>query len=251
MNRILGRIASILGVALVAGMAAPACSTSDESESIFIRGVLAPPTTRTNGQCTYSNDPSQTMLFYGKFDVGLSGAYNAVMLVGNQLLAKGDQNSSRAESNRLNVESVEVEVKDSAGNLVGAFRAPTNGVIDPQSSNSPSFTPIGAVIIDAKVSSALRDKIPLRGEPQTVIANVRAKASTFAGTEVKSGTFSFPIRVCNGCLVDFSAAYDQATKTYDCKKELLLGTGTVLPCTTGQDEGIPCQFCQGLDACSP
>lgn len=251
MNRTLGRVASILGVALVAGLTAPACSTSDESESIFIRGILAPPTVRTNGGCTYTSDPSQGMLFEGRLDVLVSRSYTGVMLVGNQLSARGDQNNSRAESNRVNIESVEVEVTDTSGKRIGAFQAPSSGLIDPQASNAPSYSPVGATLIDSKTTDALMDSIAALGTSRTVLANVRVKASTLAGTEVKSGAYQFPIRVCNGCLVDVSTGYDPATQTYNCNQQLTLGTEKIMPCKPGQDESTPCQFCIDRNACQP
>lgn len=257
MNRILGRVASILGVALVAGMAAPACSTSDESESIFIRGMLAPPTARTNGRCTYTNDPSQPLrLGGGKFDLGLSSAYTPVLLVGNQLLSRGDQNSARAESNRVNIEAFEVEVTDTSDNRIGAFRSPATGIVDPQGSNEPSYAVVAGVVIDSTVAAAIAKDLPEfpltsedRDVTKTVLAYVRAVGSTLAGTKVKSGAYKLPVTVCNGCLVSFATAYDPATQKIDCRKPFTEGTEVVLPCERGQEESLPCELCSGAPAC--
>lgn len=257
MNRILGRVASILGVALVAGMAAPACSTSDESESIFIRGMLAPPTTRTNGHCTYTNDPSQPFrLGGGVFDLGLSSAYTPVLLVGNQLLSRGDQNSARAESNRVNIEAFEVEITDTSDKRIGAFRSPATGIVDPQGSNEPSYAVVAGILIDSTVSAAIAKdlpKAPLTWEDRQVTKNVlvyvRAVGSTLAGTEVKSGAYKLPVTVCNGCLVSFATAYDPATQTINCQKPFTEGTDVVRPCELGQDELVPCELCSGAPAC--
>lgn len=249
MSRILGRFASIFGVAFVTAVSATAC-TDDESESVFIRGLLAPPTTRTTGGCTYSADPSQGMLFEGRLDVLVSKTYTGVMLVGSQLSARGDQNTNRAESNRLNIREVEVEVTDSSGaRRISAFTAPSSGLIDPQANNAASYGAVGATILDAKTTDALLESLTESGSSRTVLAFIRVKGTTLAGTEIKSGAFQFPIRVCRGCLVDRSTGYDPATGTVDCKQPLTLGTGTVMPCKPGQDEPTPCQFCIDTGEC--
>lgn len=250
MSRIWGRIASVLGVAVFASAAAPGCM-DDQPEAIFIRGALAPPTSRQNNQCVYTNDPSQPMLPGGALDVALKSTYTAHLLVGNQLTARADPNDNRAESNRIQVTGVEVQVSLQDGTSVANYSTPAVGIVDPQTGNTPSYGAVAATIIDSSTANAIKALLPGKRIPRTVISVIRVVGNSLGQKEVKSGEFQLPIGVCDGCLVDFSTGTDPAKSGPNCAKPFSADATAVVPCSPGQDEYVPCQLCQGLDACDP
>lgn len=250
MSRIWGRIASVLGVAVFASAAAPGCM-DDQPEAIFIRGALAPPTSRQNNQCVYTNDPSQPMLTAGSLDLGIKSTYGAMLLVGNQLTARADPNDNRAESNRIQVTGVEVRVTLQDGTSLANFSAPAGGIVDPQSGNTPSYGTVGAMIIDSSTANALKALLPANGGGRTVLSFIRVVGTSLGQKELKSGELQFPISVCNGCLVDYSNGTDPTKPLPNCAKPFSADATAVVPCSKGQDEYVPCQLCQGLDACDP
>jgi hypothetical protein len=254
MKRILGHVASIVAVGLAVSAALPACATNDET--IFIRGALAPSSQRVNGGCVYSNDPQQTQLFQGTFDVGLSDNYFTVLIVGNQLIPRGDPTNNRAESNRAHITGAIVRVTEPDGTLINEFTSYAVGFADPASSSTPGFATIGVTTIDAPTSAKLKPKLTNRSMTKQVILLIKAFGKSLGGTDLESGEFQFPVQVCNGCLVDFSQGYEPTSKTQprNCDKPLAAAAGasTTGPCIIGQDAAVNCQICKGvLAACDP
>lgn len=238
MRRMLAQVVSCAALALVASAVAPACATNDQS--IFLRGVLAPPTNRQNGICVYSDDPTQTQLFSGLLDVALRDNYEARMLVGSQLIARGDPAQTRAESNRFHVNGAVVRVTTPNGEPINEFSTPVSGFIDPQSNNVPDFGPVSVVLIDA---GTVRKLSPNGQLITSVVANVKMFGQTLGGVDVESGELQYPIDICAGCLVDFSSGDDPARAGRDCSLPLEDSSTQTGPCTFGQDEGVPCQYC--------
>src|SRR5690349_16417200 len=69
MKRILGQFFTVAAVATLFQALVPACAANDES--IYIRLVEAPPTSRQNGGCVYQPDATQTFLIEGTLDVSI------------------------------------------------------------------------------------------------------------------------------------------------------------------------------------
>jgi hypothetical protein len=254
MKRILGHVASIVAVGLAVSAALPACATNDES--IFIRGALAPASQRVNGACVYTSDPQQTELFEGAFDVGLSDNYFAVLLVGNQMIGRGDPQNNRAESNRAHITGAIVRVTEPDGTQIGEFTSYAVGFADPQNNNTPGFATIGVTVIDALTSGKIKPKLTNRTLTKQVILFIKAFGKSLGGKDLESGEFQFPIQVCNGCLVDFTQGYEPTSKTQprNCDKAFSStgGATTGGPCIIGQDAAVNCQLCKGvLAVCDP
>lgn len=249
MNRIWGRARMLMAAGLFAGALAPACAENDQS--IFIRGALAPSANRQNGVCTYTADPAQPQLFEGSLDVGVRDNYFAVLLVGNQLSARGSQQAVRAESNRVHINGAVVRVTNPDGSVINEFTSLSTGFADAQGNDQPAYGAIGVVAIDAKTKDALAGQLTARTQTKLVLANISVFGKTLGGVDVESGEYQLPIRVCNGCLVTFTDSNDAAAAVQpNCLKPL--GTaGTNLPCSAGQDEAVPCQLCQGRPVCDP
>lgn len=251
MNRIWGHVVKFLGVCAIGSAAIPACATNDQS--IFVRGVLAPSTNRQNNVCVYTDDPSQPQLFYGELDVGVRDNYQGKLIIGNQLIGRGNADTVRAESNRVHINGVIVSVTNPDGSVISEFTAPAAGVADPQSNNAPDYGIVSATLIDAPTAEALRASFPRFGKAvRTVVVKVKALGTTLGGRELESGEFEFPIAVCNGCKVDFSSGNDPAVNPQpNCAKPFETGGASSLPCDEGQDEPVPCQLCQDRLACDP
>lgn len=253
MKRIWGRVVSIVVAGLAAAVVSPACATNDSS--IFIRTALAPPAARTNGACTYTADPQQPGLLRGTFDLGVADAYTGTLLVGSQLIARGDPSGARAESNRIHLNGVIVSVQEPDGRVLNEFTSFATGFADFAQAGSPSFGTVTAPMIDAKTRDILLQQnlvpsTPARSVTHTVLVNVKAFGRTLGGVDVESGTYAFPVSVCNGCTVDFSSGNDPAVQPQpNCLKAL--DSGATRPCSAGSDEPTPCQVCRGRDACDP
>lgn len=253
MKRIRGHVASVFVAGLAVSAVVPACADNDQT--IYIRSILAPAVQRSGGACTYTDDPAQPSLASATLDVALSDSYFAWLLVGNQLVARGDPQNNRAESNRVHVNGGVVRVKDTSGNLLREFTSYATSFLDPQNSSTPDFAPVGLTIFDAPASALVQGELPTRANRKTVLITIKAFGKTTGGKDVESGEFTVPMEVCNGCLVSFLDANDPAEMIQpNCKKPLAATTGgaDTGPCRIGQDSAIPCQACVGLNPrCNP
>jgi hypothetical protein len=233
MNRTWGRLLVLITGALFASAVAPACANNDQS--VFIRHVMAPPTNRQNGVCLYTPDPALPFISEGELDVGVRNDYRADLIYGNQLSARGDRTTNRAESNRITLSGAVVRVTTADGTLIREFTSVTTSFADPAVGDAPSYGVLGLSIVDKPTRDLLAVGLNTRSDSKLVIANIKAFGQTLGGVDVESNEFSFPIRVCKGCLVTFPI---DAT---DCS--LPLPEGAVVPCNPGQDELTPCQTC--------
>lgn len=249
MNRLLGQAFTVGVLAVMATAFAPACAENDKS--IFIRGALAPSQTRQNGACVYTDDPTQAVLFEGVFDLAVRDNYIAVLLAGNQLIPRGDQNSVRAESNRAHINGAVVRVADPNGGVLGEFTSLATGFVETQNNNTPAFTSFSVTAIDAPTKNKIGASLAV-GQTRLVTANIKVFGKTLGGVDLESGEYQLPIRVCNGCLISFASGDDPATPGVDCSLPLASsssGGTTSLPCFPGQDETTPCQTCLDRPAC--
>lgn len=242
MKRMFGHVVSLLAVGMAVGTAVPACATNDQT--IFVQGVLAPPSSRVGGICSYTPDPQAAQLLRGTMDVGLTDSYLGVLLVGNQLIPRSDPTNNRAESNRVHINGAVVRVTEPNGALIREFTATATGFANPGSNGAPGLTLAGVVAIDAPTRDILLPQLPNRTVSKTVLAFIKAFGVTIGGKDVESGEFQFPIEVCNGCLVDFSTGNDDTQKIQpNCLKTSASTTATQAPCRVGQDEPVKCETC--------
>ncbi|MBX3258991.1 MAG: hypothetical protein KIS78_18660 [Labilithrix sp.] len=244
MNRLFGQALAVAAFGVLATALTPACAENDQS--IFIRSVLAPSINRQGGVCTYTADITQPMLSEGVLDVGIADSYVASLLVGNQLIPRGNALSVRAESNRARLNGAVVRVSDPSGATLSEFTALGSGFVDPALNNLPSYSAFFVTAIDPASVQRIADQVPV-GQTRLLVANIKVFGQTLGGVDLETGEFQYPIRVCNGCLVDFSTGDDKATDALDCS--LPLGDSNQRPCSLGQDEPTPCQLCVGRPVC--
>lgn len=238
MKRVLGQALTVVTAGVLATAFTPACAENDQS--IFIQSALAPSTNRQGGRCSYTNDPTQPYLFEGVVDVAIRDNYLTVLLVGNQMIGRGDGANTRAESNRAHINGAVVRVTDPNGGLIGEFTSLASGFVDPQINNLPSFGAISVTAIDAPTLARIAEGMAL-GDSKLVAANIKAYGKSVGGVDLESGEFQFPIRVCAGCLIT-TAGRDPAVPGCVALQEASGGSNE-LPCVPGQDEGTPCWLC--------
>jgi hypothetical protein len=244
MMRVLRHGLLCLGAATAASVLTPGCADNDMS--IFVVHVQAPPQNRQNGVCLYEADPTLPKISEGSVDVLFRDSYEAQVLVGNQLIARGDSSNTRAESNRARVTGAEVTLTDANGAELGAFTALTSGTIDPAGTSAPSYGTFGITLIDRPTMERIGGGLGPR-ETRIVVANVKAFGQTLGGVDLESGEFAFPIRVCRGCLISFASGDDPSVAGVDCllpQPPAGGGGATQAGCNPGQDgEPVPCQAC--------
>lgn len=251
MKRIWGHAVSLLVLGVCAGASAPACV--ENNRSIFIRQVMFPSATRVNGTCSYTADPGQPPLFFGTFDVGVRDNYVAVLLVGNQLRSTADPANATTESNRMYLNGIVSRITDPDGNQIREFTLPASGFADVSvGGGAPGWGLIASPVIDLAGKEALAATVA-PGSQRTVVVNIKVFGKTIGNVEVESGEYQFPVRVCNGCLVDFAAGTDPTIQPQpNCERAVTPGgTATEAPCFAGQDEPVPCQLCKDRKACNP
>lgn len=223
--------ATLLGV-----MAAGGCA--EEETGLYIRGnvLLDAP------ECIARAEGNTTLLITGFLDVALRPDYEATLLVGSQLTPRGDKANLRSETMITTITGAEVQLYDDTGALTTEFTVPATGVIQPSSSEEAGFGVITATLIPAATGIALANELSNPAEVRTRVAEARVFGTTIGGVDVESAPFSYVIRVCEGCLVDFPA--DAFSPVEGC---LPGGStqGVAAPCRFGQDSAVDCRLCVG------
>jgi hypothetical protein len=252
-------VVSLAGI----GVIDSACAHNDES--IFIRGVMAPPSVGVGTQCVYTADPTLPELGSGVLDVALRSSYNATILVGNQLLPQANPDQARTESNRVVLQDAVVTVTTagdvssggstiSGGTQLLSYTDIISGFVDPSLGATPSYGLVTVNILAFdRVMTAL--PVPTNGGTITLVSHVKIQGQTLGRTNVETNEFDFPIDVCSGCLVSFPAGSENPVLPLpNCQGSLMSsgGNGTIVqPCALGQDQTVDCRLCQGNAACDP
>jgi hypothetical protein len=228
----------LLGGALSGGCA-------DNEGSIFIRGAMKVP----SDTCEVTADPSAPILFNGAMDTAFAGEYSAVLLVGNQLVRRGNTATVRVETSRIQFVEADVSVLDAGGGELAAFRVPISGFADPGSTGEPGYGLARVVLIDAATAQSLGAQAGSSGLIQEVVASVIVRGHTLGGRDIESGAWQFPISVCQGCLVFFPGEADDPTSTTpDCNARDDAPTN----CRVGLDDPVDCRICSSINPlCQP
>jgi hypothetical protein len=221
------------GLALAAGSLATASGCADNESSLFIVGVLL----SEGGNCIFEAEPDSAILGSGTLDVAIARTYAMPLLVGNQLVARGDSDKLRTETARISLRGAVVTVLRADGNTtLQSFSTNATGFVNPATGSTPGW---GITLVNAIPSSlgrSLFDQLP-RGDSMELNVTVSVFGDTLGGDEIESSTITFPLFVCNGCLVDCSTvnSLNGSCATFP-EDELEVG------CFPGQDAATPCQF---------
>jgi hypothetical protein len=209
--------------------------------------------------CTYQADPTLLELGRGELDITLRNDYQAVLLVGNQLVAQANPDQARVESNRAQLQTAVVTIYDTGGNQLDTYQVAGAGFVDPGTGATPSFGLFGAEIlafdrIQSKVA------VPATGT-LTVVSRVKILGETLGRVAVETNEFQFPIDLCAGCLVTFPTGSDDPLAppitmppTPNCKGALTASgasSGMIIqPCNLGQDQPVDCRLCCSTSSCN-
>ncbi|MGZ3475112.1 MAG: hypothetical protein ACXWUG_13005 [Polyangiales bacterium] len=230
----------------------PSCA--DNNQTIFIRQfqeAVAP-------DCTLTNDPTAKFIFSGFVDLGVTSAYTAFPLIGNQLASKGDAKQSKTEPNRVTIQGAQIELKnldDSGIAGIDAFTVLATGTVDPAAAGSsdPSYGVSSVQIIPPAVAPALRKLLGTFGASTQIKASIKMFGRTLGNRDVETGTVDFPISICLGCSVFVPAEAVFPGSTKNCKVAIsTTPTTTKTSCFNGQDSSTDCRLCQSTVAnCRP
>jgi hypothetical protein len=191
--------------------------------------------------CTIPASEGGLYLGQGTLDVRASGGtgYLLFPLLKNDLPAEG---MGGVEPNRIALEGFDIDVKLVAGpaavsDLFGAlaadpataplmrYREPWSGSVEPGGGTTAAST----VAFPSEAARLLRDGNVLGdGDSARFEIEVRATGRTLSGG-VKSDPFRYPLRICDGCLINSMTACPATAP--------VLQGGT---CNPGQDEPVDC-----------
>lgn len=226
-----------LWLATVAAFSVSSCADNDTS--LYVAAVLAPQAPA----CTFTADPSATQLLRGTLDVALNRSYSAVLLVANQLAPRGDKAQLRAETQGVELRGAEVRLTDAKGTVIEEFSTPTGGFVAPNTGETAGYGVTSVTLVPPDRGDRLLESVSRDGA-RSVIANVRVFGDTLGGIEVTSGEFSFVIRVCAGCLIDFPPDALEAPAVG--QPEECIGPAEDVKaeqCVFGQDARVDCRQC--------
>jgi hypothetical protein len=244
-----------IGAVTLVGIAASAFSAcAHDDSSIFIRGVLAPPTNATDGTCEYTPDPTQPEISAGELDLVFAQAYYGNFLIGNQMNELANAEQLATETDRVVIEGAIVTVTDSAtGETVRpAFSTPATGFVDPGQDGTPSYGVVtGVEILDPTATTPYISMLKSGAiGSATLIADVKFYGTTLGGTHEETNEYPFPIDLTYGGLVvfpngDSNPAFGNAKSCNGASGTSGSTTTAVPPCIMGQDQPIDCSLCAG------
>lgn len=193
------RLVALGLVAASGGLLASACA--DNESSLFIRACLA----RKPPDCSVEADPEAEFFSHGRFDLAYASSYSCPLLVGNQVVDRGDSDTLRTETSRITLYAADVRVTDQAGGAIDypdggevAFNVPISGFVDPGTGTDPGYGIADVLLVDTLAAQAIGASIAATG-PVDLMANVVVYGRTLGGQEIESGEWSFPFSVCIAC----------------------------------------------------
>lgn len=223
-------------VALVASGGVFASSCAVNESSLFIRGCLELP----SDTCTVIPDISATEIFSGKLDPAQGTGYRGILLVGNQLVSRGNSAQLRTETSRIEIQSADVTIYDStvATTLTSTYSVPASGFVDPGSSTQPGFGAVSVLLVDAVTATANVGK--------TVVSGVILHGKTLGGLEITSGEWQFPVDILpRGSSCNLAPCIPGVVTTDMVVANCHPGYDSVVDCRQG------CACTPGLGDCAP
>jgi hypothetical protein len=232
-NLRLVRAASI--VVATAALAGMACGGPTGTFYVVQNQVAGP-------GCTIPGSAGALYLGQGTLDVrasaGTGSGYLLFPLLKNDLPAEGNGN---AEPNRIALDGFDIDVRlvdgpteafdvfgtvaaDPATAVLLRYREAWSGSVSPGGGTTAAAT----TVFPAEAARLLREAGALANASARVEVRLRASGRTLSGS-LKSDAFTFPLRVCDGCLINSVSA---------CPAKAPILQGGV--CNPGQDELVDC-----------
>jgi len=256
MKRLWGHV--MAGGLLLVGTAAISTACVNDNSTVFIFDVLAQQLVSPGSQCLFTTDPTQPYISAGVLDVGFRNTYFAEFLVGNQIVSQASTTAPQTETSYVQFTGAVVKITDTAGKTLANYTEMVGAAaLAPAQGTTPSFEPIGVTIVDeAAVDSFIPGLEPGGtdyGGTVQLITQTYFFGQTLGGESVQTNVFAFPVTVCYGCLVGYSAAdVNPNAPLPNCLNATSSSsTSTALPgpCFPGEDDAIDCSQCLGLLVC--
>ncbi|MET0594158.1 MAG: hypothetical protein ABW133_15765 [Polyangiaceae bacterium] len=217
---------------------------ADSESMLFVRQAQARIASGTNG-CTVDNSPSSLFITEGTLDLAFRTEYTAALLIGNQLVARGNSSQLRTETSRVELEGAEVRLEDGQTRVWGPFTVPGSGFVDPATGSTPSYGLTETILLGSAFGADLAKELRQSFAVRRFTSVVKILGRTLGGTAVESGEWRFPLTVCYACLVSFPPeANDTNQGQPNCDKAAGTGTTIAPPCAMGQDDAVDCRLCQ-------
>lgn len=253
MSRTSTRVIGALSAGVLVAASASSCVANDAS--LVIIGLMAPPvTTGVGAACTYTPNVIGPFMSGGTMDVAFEEEYAPVLLLGNQLVPRGDPANVRIETDAITVQGAIVRITDASGATLDNFTVPGDAFILPSSGGTPGLAAFSTTLVSPAAADAVRQLLGGSFGTKRLIAYVTVFGRTTGGTHIESGEVGIPVNACFGCLVTFPAGSNDPLQQPqpNCKGGATGGATTIItPCVTGQDQPIDCRLCQGNIACDP
>jgi hypothetical protein len=203
----------------------------DNDSSLFIYGVMD----ITRSECVAKPDSGATLLVSGYLDRVFANGYEAAILVGSQLTERGNREKLRTETSRISITGAHVALYGTDGSVIEIDSAAT-GLANPANGTDPGVAAVFARLVRPEDMANL-------GPDGQIIARVKILGTTLGGQDIESGEFDYPIQVCTGCLVNYSAdSVDPITGQCDQAASTDSSTDHQI-CFFGQDSSFDCSEC--------
>lgn len=253
MKRIWGFVVGGVVSTCIGGILLPACAHDDST--LFVQSVLAPQLVTPGTGCAYTNDPTQPAIDEGLLDIAIRDTYSAAFLLANQLVPRGDPSAPQTETSFITIKGAVVSITDAGTGMLlrQPFTSLASVVISPAQGSTPGYSAVPDItLIDETTVQSLGTLI--NGEAHLLIFT-KFFGTTLGGQYIESNNYQFPVDVCNGCLISFSAAdISPLCKNANCLGNPNMMAPTVtIPCN-GEDFAIDCSACKGpygLSPCNP
>jgi hypothetical protein len=204
---------------------------------LFLLGVID----ANAAACLAKPDKDAPQLPRGVMDVAFTTGYSAVVLIGNDLPQLAATAQATSVTERVSLRAAEVTLQTADGTVLGTYSTVGTGFIDAAAGGVPAYGVMAVTLIPP----ALGATDPVKTAPD-LVAKIRVEGEALDGTALRSTALSFPIKVCNGCLVQYpaSAADPGVPQGGDYQCALAeYGQKTTPPCVLGQDAPFSCVLC--------
>jgi len=223
----------------------PSCA--DNNSSLFVVGVIS----IDASTCVAKPDNTAVMLAEGIMDVAFTSSYTAFVLVGNQLTQRASSQQLRTETSRISLRGAEVTLTTLDGHTLGNYSTVGTGFVDASAGDVPAYAAMAVNVIPP----ALGANASVRGA-KVVLAKIRVFGETLGNAPVTSSELDFPIRVCEGCLVNYPSGAQDTTQPANSPYKCTIAASTTQtstdtgPCVVGQDKSFSCTACSAsYDLC--
>ena len=243
----------LAGVSLLAGGVAIMAACKHDNSTLFVQDVLAAQPVTLGQQCRFTSDPTQPFISSGLLDIGLRQEYDPTYLIANQSVAEVNSQQLQTETSIITVQGAVVRITDAAGNQLNTFTRLSSATVYPSQGTVPGYAPITVTTIDQNTilsNAALVSNVMNKGTTR-LVTYVKFFGQTLGGNSIESDEFEFPVDVCYGCLVGFSALdiNPNAPQPNCINAAAQAASALPQPCVLGQDFTVDCAQCQGVAVC--